>query len=66
MVTLMIKIDMPMPKCCKECELAVCFKRYSNEPGELYCGYTKDDISLLWAKRPDFCPLVADDVEITS
>ena len=62
----MIKIDMPMPKCCKECDLGVHYTRYAGDPGENFCGYTKDDISLLWAKRPDFCPLIENDVEITS
>lgn len=57
----MIKIDTTMPKCCKECELSVCFKRWSGDPGEDFCGYTKDDINLRWTKRPDFCPLIEDE-----
>ena len=54
----MVKIDIKMPKSCKECDLCVHFVRYSNDPGEIFCGCTKDDVSLLWAKRPEFCPLI--------
>lgn len=53
----MVQLEMDMPKCCKECDLAVCFRRWSGDPGETFCGMTKDEISVLWAKRPDWCPL---------
>ena len=52
-----VKLEMEMPSKCKECELAVRFQRYSNEPPEYFCGYTKDDVNMLWSKRPEFCPL---------
>ena len=62
----MVKIDIDMPKSCKDCPMAVCYRRWSGDPGDVFCGYTKDEISLLWAKRPDFCPLRQYDVYIAS
>ena len=56
----MIKIDTPMPQNCNTCNMCVCYRRWSGDPGDVFCGYTKDEVSLLWDHRPNFCPLIED------
>lgn len=53
----MIALDFEMPKSCAECPLCVCYRRWSGDPGDEFCGYTKDAVNTLWSRRPDFCPL---------
>lgn len=54
----MIQIDTAMPKNCKECPMCVCYRSWSGDPGDVFCGYTKDSVSLQWPSRPDFCPIL--------
>lgn len=54
----MISLNFDMPKNCAECPLYVCYRRWSGDPGDEFCGYTKDSVNMLWAKRPDFCPII--------
>lgn len=54
----MIGLNFDMPKNCAECPLCVCYRRWSGDPGDEFCGYTKDSVNTLWAKRPDFCPII--------
>ena len=53
----MIGLDIEMPANCKECELCVCYRTWSGDMGDEFCGFTKDSVSTLWKRRPEFCPL---------
>ena len=47
---------MEMPKKCRECAAYVCYKQWALDPGDEFCGLTKNDIPS--DGMPDWCPLV--------
>lgn len=47
--------DMTMPKKCKECRAYVCYKQWSGDLGDEFCGITKDNIPS--DGIPYWCPL---------
>lgn len=48
--------NMVMPKKCKECTAYVCYKQWSGDLGDEFCGLTKNDIPP--EVIPYWCPLV--------
>ena len=48
--------DMIMPKSCQECMAYVCYKQWSGDIGDEFCGLTKNNIP--YEGVPDWCPLV--------
>lgn len=47
--------DMEMPKKCGECAIYVCYRTWNNDPGDEFCGMTKENVS--YKTKPDWCPL---------
>lgn len=48
--------DMVMPKSCQECMAYVCYKQWSGDIGDEFCGLTKNNIPSEGV--PNWCPLV--------
>lgn len=46
---------MEMPKKCGECDIYVCYRTWSGDPGDKFCGITKEGVSR--ETKPDWCPL---------
>ena len=47
--------DMDLPKKCGECDIYVCYRTWNGDPGDEFCGITKEDVSR--ETKPDWCPL---------
>lgn len=47
--------DMEMPKKCGECDIYVCYRTWNGDPGDEFCGMTKENVS--YKTKPDWCPL---------
>ena len=48
---------MEMPKNCEECMAYICYKTWSGDHGDCFCGLTKRDV-LNPEKIEDWCPLI--------
>lgn len=48
---------MEMPKNCEECMAYVCYRTWSGDPGDCFCGLTKRDV-LNSKKINGWCPLI--------
>lgn len=44
-----------MPKSCNECSLYVCYRQWSGDSGDCFCGVNKEDVQPL--SKPNWCPL---------
>ena len=44
-----------LPKKCGECDIYVCYRTWNGDPGDEFCGITKEDVSR--ETKPDWCPL---------
>ena len=44
-----------LPKKCGECAIYVCYRTWNGDPGDEFCGITKEDVSR--ETKPDWCPL---------
>lgn len=55
MPSLLLK-NMKMPKNCQECIAYVCYKVWSGDSGDRFCGLTKNDVNP--DKRAEDCPLI--------
>ena len=47
---------MKMPETCNKCDAYVCYKQWALDPGDEFCGLTKNDIPSEGV--PSWCPLV--------
>ena len=47
--------DMEMPNECGECDIYVCYRTWNGDPGDEFCGITKENVS--YKTKPDWCPL---------
>ena len=55
MPSLLIK-NTKMPNGCKECPAYVCYRTWSGDSGDEFCGLTKNDVNP--DKRAEDCPLI--------
>lgn len=53
-MSILIK-DMEMPKKCGECAIYVRYRTWNDDPGDEFCGMTKENVS--YKTKPDWCPL---------
>lgn len=45
------------PTKCSECDIYVCYRQYAGDPGDCFCGKTKETVNP--EKKPAWCPLVS-------
>lgn len=46
---------MDMPEKCGKCDLFICYRQYAGDPGDCFCGKTRQ--STLPNDKPSWCPL---------